>query len=47
MLHSPTPASERRRAFRAALASGRLQRFPGAFNALTGMLIERLGFEGV
>ncbi|HMK97357.1 MAG TPA: methylisocitrate lyase [Acidimicrobiales bacterium] len=46
MLHSPTSASERRRAFRTGLASGRLQRFPGAFNSLTGMLIERLGFEG-
>jgi methylisocitrate lyase len=47
MLHSPVSAAERRQAFRAGLATGRLLRFPGAFNALTGMLIERLGFEGV
>jgi methylisocitrate lyase len=47
MLHSPVSAAERRQAFRAALASGELLRFPGAFNALTGKLIQRLGFEGV
>jgi methylisocitrate lyase len=47
MLHSSVSAAERRQALRAALASGELLRFPGAFNALTGMLIERLGFEGV
>jgi len=47
MFHAPTSASERRQALRAGLASGRLLRFPGAFNALSGMLIERLGFEGI
>jgi methylisocitrate lyase len=47
MLHSSVSAAERRQALRAALASGELLRFPGAFNALTAMLIERLGFEGV
>ncbi|HTV11458.1 MAG TPA: methylisocitrate lyase [Acidimicrobiales bacterium] len=47
MLHSTATASERRRAFRAGLGSGKLLRFPGAFNALSGMLIERLGFEGI
>jgi methylisocitrate lyase len=47
MFHAPVSAAERRQAFRAGLASGRLLRFPGAFNALSGMLIERLGFEGI
>ena len=47
MLHSPVPATERRRALREQLASGRLLRFPGAFNALSALLIEQLGFEGV
>ncbi|HUB71598.1 MAG TPA: methylisocitrate lyase [Acidimicrobiales bacterium] len=46
MLYSKTPAADRRKALREGLASGRLLRFPGAFNALSGMLIERLGFEG-
>jgi methylisocitrate lyase len=47
MFHTKTPASERRQALREGLASGRLMRFPGAFNPLTALLIERLGFEGV
>jgi len=47
MPQSPAGAPERRAAFRAGLASGRLLRFPGAFNPLSGMLIERLGFEGI
>lgn len=47
MLHTGLSASERRQAFRAGLASGTLLRFPGAFNPLSAMLIERLGFEGV
>jgi methylisocitrate lyase len=47
MLHDPTPATDKREAFRAGLASGRLQRFPGAFNPLSAMLIARHGFEGV
>jgi methylisocitrate lyase len=47
MFHTKTPASERRQAMREGLASGRLMRFPGAFNPLTALLIERLGFEGV
>ncbi|MGH9104671.1 MAG: methylisocitrate lyase [Acidimicrobiales bacterium] len=47
MFHSPASARERRQAFRDGLASGRLLRFPGAFNPLSGMLIERLGFEGI
>jgi methylisocitrate lyase len=47
MLHAVTPAAERRAALRAGLASGRLLRFPGAFNPLSALLIEELGFEGV
>lgn len=40
-------AADKRRAFRAALASGALQQFPGALNPLTARLIERIGFPGV
>jgi methylisocitrate lyase len=47
MLHSPAVAADKRAAFRAGLASGKLQRFPGAFNPLSAMLIARHGFEGV
>ncbi|HTW05957.1 MAG TPA: isocitrate lyase/phosphoenolpyruvate mutase family protein, partial [Acidimicrobiales bacterium] len=47
MLHATTTAAARRQQLRAGLASGRLMRFPGAFNPLSAMLIERLGFEGV
>lgn len=47
MLHSATPAGEKRQALRDGLASGRLMRFPGAFNPLCAMLVERHGFEGV
>jgi methylisocitrate lyase len=47
MLHNETSASGKRAAFRAGLASGRLLRFPGAFNPLSAMLIARHGFDGV
>jgi len=47
MLGSTASASEKRRAFRAGLASGGLMRLPGAFNPLSARLIERKGFEGV
>ncbi|WP_016700984.1 methylisocitrate lyase [Actinoalloteichus spitiensis] len=47
MLHSTTSPTDKRSAFRAALASGRLQRFPGAFNPLSARLVQRAGFEGV
>ena len=39
MFHSPVPATEKRLALRAGLASGRLLRFPGAFNPLSALLI--------
>ena len=45
-LDRPT-AQERRRAFRAGLASGRLLRMPGAFSPLVAMAVEDAGFEGV
>lgn len=47
MLHDTTLAADKRAAFRAGLASGRLLRFPGAFNPLSAMLIARHGFDGV
>jgi methylisocitrate lyase len=47
MLHDATPATQKRATFRAGLASGRLLRFPGAFNPLSAMLIARHRFEGV
>ena len=40
-------ASEKRKAFRDALASGDLLRFPGAFSPLVAKLIQEIGFEGV
>jgi methylisocitrate lyase len=47
MLHATKGAPQRRQDLRSLLASGRLLRFPGAFNPLSAMLIEELGFEGV
>ena len=47
MLHASASAADRRRAFRAGLASTRPLRFPGAFNPLCALLIEELGFDGV
>jgi len=45
----PATASpaEKRAKLRAALASGKLLRFPGAFSPLVTMAIERRGFDGV
>ena len=47
MLYAQTSPGEKRAAFRAQLASGKLLRFPGAFNPLSARLIERKGFDGV
>jgi methylisocitrate lyase len=47
MLGTTTTPHERRLAFREALASGRLLQFPGAFDALSAMLIAEQGFDGV
>ncbi len=40
-------AAQKRKHFRAALKSGKLLRFPGAFSPLVAMAIERQGFDGV
>lgn len=47
MLFTKKHAEEKRRDFREALASGRLLRFPGAFNPLCAQMIERKAFDGV
>ena len=47
MLHDVTSVAGKRAAFRAGLASGKLLRFPGAFNPLSAMLITRHGFDGI
>jgi methylisocitrate lyase len=47
MLFASTTPSAKRAALRSGLASGRLQRFPGAFNPLSARLIESKGFDGV
>jgi methylisocitrate lyase len=47
MLFAKKSSAGKRAAFRAALKSGKLLRFPGAFSPLVAMLIERQGFEGI
>ena len=47
MLFASKSPAKKRADFRAALKSGKLLRFPGAFSPLVAMLIERQGFEGV
>jgi methylisocitrate lyase len=47
MLYSTVTPAEKRAALRAALATGELLRFPGAFNPLSARLIADKGFEGV
>ena len=47
MLFAEVTPAEKRKAFRSALASGKLLRFPGAWSPLVAMQIQRLGFEGV
>lgn len=47
MLFAKKSPAQKRADFRAALQSGRLLRFPGAFSPLVSMLIERQGFDGV
>jgi len=46
MLSTSTTPTQRRQAFRAGLASGRLQVLPGAFTPLSIRLIEDKGFDG-
>ena len=47
MLYATTTPAEKRSAFRASLATGKLHRLPGAFNPLSAKLIQAKGFEGV
>jgi methylisocitrate lyase len=47
MIQNLKPASEKRAQLKADLKSGRLLRFPGAYNPLVAMLIEQTGFDGV
>lgn len=47
MLQATKAASDKRQEFRAALKSGKLLRFPGAFSPLVAMAIQKHGFEGV
>jgi len=47
VLGATRSSTEKRREFRRALESRRLLRFPGAINALSAILIEKLGFDGV
>lgn len=46
-MFSSGDARERRKAFRAGLNSGKIQRFPGAFSPLVARAIAEAGFEGV
>ncbi|MBC7590586.1 MAG: methylisocitrate lyase [Salinibacterium sp.] len=47
MLYAKITPAEKRANLRAALATGELLRFPGAFNPLSAKLIQDRGFEGV
>lgn len=47
MLFQKTTAAEKRVAFRKALQSEKLLKFPGAFSPLVAMLAEQKGFDGI
>src|SRR5664279_2569558 len=47
MLYATQTPAEKRRLFRASLATGELIQMPGAFNPLSARLIESKGFGGV
>ena len=47
MLYTKTTPAEKRASLRAALDTGELLRFPGAFNPLSAKLIQDKSFEGV
>lgn len=47
MLYSTTTPAAKRQLLREQLATGKLLRFPGAFNPLSAKLIQDKGFEGV
>jgi methylisocitrate lyase len=46
-MFAKTSPEKKRAGFRAALKSGKLLRFPGAFSPLVAMAVQRHGFEGV
>jgi methylisocitrate lyase len=47
MLFDQKSPFEKRKNFKAALASGKLLKFPGAFSPLVAMQIEKMNFDGV
>lgn len=47
VLGTAVSATEKRAGFRAALESGRLLRFPGAYSPLVARLVAEIGFDGV
>ena len=47
LLGAAVSPADKRRTFRSALDSGRLQHFPGAFSPLVAKLVAELGFDGV
>ena len=47
LLAAATSAADKRVAFRKALDSGHLQRFPGAFSPLVAKIVAEIGFDGV
>jgi methylisocitrate lyase len=47
LIGAATSAAQKRAHFRAALESGQLQRFPGAFSPLVAKLVAEIGFDGV
>jgi methylisocitrate lyase len=47
VLPAKKSSEEKRQGFRAALKSGKLLRFPGAFSPIVAMAIQRHGFDGV
>ncbi|WP_104127054.1 methylisocitrate lyase [Cryobacterium sp. Y57] len=47
MLYASVTAADKRIALRAGLTSGKILRYPGAFNPLSAKLIQQKGFEGV
>jgi methylisocitrate lyase len=47
MLFATKSTAQKRADFRAALQSGRLLQFPGAFSPLVSLLIEQHGFDGI
>jgi len=47
MLYARVTAADKRIALKAGLSSGKILRYPGAFNPLSAKLIQQKGFEGI